>query len=58
MPMPTNDDHSSNCYKSIEIAFNFSSSTVSSTTECALFEYEIFIHIASEFDTIGNFFRI
>ena len=56
MFIPTNDDYSSNSYKSIEIVFHFASSIVSSTTDCVLFEYEICIHIASEFDITVDFF--
>ena len=52
--MPINNGYSSNFYKSIEIVFNFDFSIVSSATECTLFEYEICIHIASEFDITGN----
>ena len=58
MPVPTDDNYSSNSYKSIEILFNFGSSIVSSEIDCALFEYEICIHIASEFDITDDFFRI
>ena len=55
MSTRTNDDYSCNSYKSIEVVFNFGSSIVCSATECALFEYEICIHIASEVDITGNY---
>ena len=58
VPMATNNHYSSNSYKSIEIVFSFGSLIVSSAAECALFDNEICMHIASEFDTTGDFFRI